>query len=140
MHLNGAENAPKCRNSSSQYLGVGLPGRPGLPVRVLVMTAMRPATGSATVRHLSTVAPPAAETARRQDVASCVTAQVEFCSTSLVHVSPYVRQLLGNSVFWAAAVLFLGTAGGRMTSRRQCPRGGGACEIPPPLQEILLSV
>ena len=86
-------------------------------------------------------------------------------------------QLLGNSVFWAAAVLFLGSSnggrgcfsifrraddvtrtmskgggggclwmsksggvfqfsGGRMTSRRQCPRGGGcACEIPPPFRK-----
>ena len=61
-------------------------------------------------------------------------------------------QLLGNSVFWAAAVLFWGRqwreggvfqfSGGRMTSRgqcmtsrRQCPRGG--CLWNPPLQEIL---
>ena len=30
-------------------------------------------------------------------------------------------------------------SGGRMTSRGQCPRGGGACEClhPPPFQEIL---
>ena len=45
-------------------------------------------------------------------------------------------QLLGNSVFWAAAVLFLGSSnggrrvffnfpeGGCFTSRGQCPRGG----------------
>ena len=44
-------------------------------------------------------------------------------------------QLLGNSVFWAAVVLFFGQqqwweggvfqfSGGRMTSRGQCPRGG----------------
>ena len=59
--------------------------------------------------------------------------------------APPPPQLLGNSVFWAAAVLFWGSSnggrgggvfqfsGGRMTSRGQCPRGGGgggACECP----------
>ena len=37
---------------------------------------------------------------------------------------------LGQQQWWEGGVFQF--SGGRMTSRRQCPRGGGACEIPPP--------
>ena len=47
----------------------------------------------------------------------------------------WATQFFGQrrSFFWAAAMVGGGGfqfSGGRMTSRGQCPRGGGACECP----------